>query len=390
MRICDNQWENAMKKVIGIFSKILTPLVVLAVVVLFAQNYTKLIPMVGDGIKSAASALLGDITTSEGGQSSSGTASGGTDAASQQTKPLLPAASNVTAAPNNDGQATDSGSYWGKAGENGVAVYEYGKTLLSQKEQSFYDQLARGVYNIEQSVTIKSDLDPASAKKIYDYYIYDHSEVFYLNNSNMSYAYYKKGSKYVYTSYTFQFSYGYGGDKSVIAGKRSQLDTKILSHVAAASTTGDTERSLHDQLIRNCDYDLETASNPANGSESFTAYGALVNGSAVCDGYARAMKLLLSTAKIKSLYVTGKATNDGENWYNHAWNMVYTSGGWRYLDATFDDPVYIDPVGKYLSNYTVNHNYYNYTYKNDHKLGTFDLSDPWSGDSQNYAVMPAV
>jgi len=70
--------------------------------------------------------------------------------------------------------------------------------------------------------------------------------------------------------------------------------------------------------------------------ESFTAYGALIEGSAVCDGYARAAQLLMSMCGIESLYVVGTANNG----VGHAWNMVKLNGQWYQLDVTWDDGSY--------------------------------------------------
>ena len=66
------------------------------------------------------------------------------------------------------------------------------------------------------------------------------------------------------------------------------------------------ELAIHDYIVNNCRYDIEE--NLKEGTtppEDYTAYGVLVNGMAVCEGYAKAMKLMLDRVNIPSLVVAG-------------------------------------------------------------------------------------
>ncbi len=63
-----------------------------------------------------------------------------------------------------------------------------------------------------------------------------------------------------------------------------------------------------------------------------TAYGALVNGRAVCDGYSRAYQYLLYKMGIMSHIATGVTPTGG-----HGWNAVKLDGDWYYSDLTWDD-----------------------------------------------------
>lgn len=65
---------------------------------------------------------------------------------------------------------------------------------------------------------------------------------------------------------------------------------------------------------------------------SHTAYGALVEGSPVCSGYARAMNLLLACEGIQTKIVYG--TGESEE---HSWNLIQLDDKWYHLDATWDD-----------------------------------------------------
>lgn len=90
-------------------------------------------------------------------------------------------------------------------------------------------------------------------------------------------------------------------------------------------------QALHDYLVRNCVYDRSAADEAI--SPSRTAYGALANGKAVCQGYSLAYKLLLRRAGVPAVYV-------GSDSMRHAWNMVQMeNNGWYHVDVTWDDPI---------------------------------------------------
>jgi transglutaminase-like putative cysteine protease len=64
-----------------------------------------------------------------------------------------------------------------------------------------------------------------------------------------------------------------------------------------------------------------------------TAYGALANGSAVCEGYACAAKLMLDALGIPCDIQFGVCHNGG----GHAWNLVQLEGRWYQMDITWND-----------------------------------------------------
>ena len=109
------------------------------------------------------------------------------------------------------------------------------------------------------------------------------------------------------------------------------------------------ELRAHDFLCNRITYDSKSAQQGAsNDSHTYSAYGALVKRSVVCEGYARAMVLLMNRVGIHCTLVRG---NDGGG---HMWNLIQIGGKWYHLDVTWDDP-----VG--ASNY--NHFYFNLTSK---------------------------
>ncbi|REE78762.1 S-layer family protein [Paenibacillus taihuensis] len=125
----------------------------------------------------------------------------------------------------------------------------------------------------------------------------------------------------------------------VIKDERARtVDAKAKQILADIIKPGmsDYERELaiHNYLLLHIAYDYDNYKNNTVPEESYTIYGSLMKGIAVCQGYAYSAQLLLTMAGIESHIVTG--TVDGAR---HAWNKVKIGGAYYNLDVTWDDPV---------------------------------------------------
>ena len=68
------------------------------------------------------------------------------------------------------------------------------------------------------------------------------------------------------------------------------------------------------------------------------AYGALVDGEAVCEGYAEALQYLLHRVGIRSFIAIGSSVNPGsQQSEGHAWNYVRINGQYYHVDLTWND-----------------------------------------------------
>jgi len=93
-------------------------------------------------------------------------------------------------------------------------------------------------------------------------------------------------------------------------------------------------KAIHDYIVKNTRYDYENYQKNTVPPESYTAYGVLIKGTGVCQGYSAAFNLLAKMAGIKSIGVSGEGKGAA-----HAWNMVKLDGKVGYIDVTWDDPL---------------------------------------------------
>ena len=105
----------------------------------------------------------------------------------------------------------------------------------------------------------------------------------------------------------------------------------------------DQIKKVHDYLIDTIEYDS------SDGRNVYNVYGSLINGKAVCEGYARAFKDILDEMGIPCIIVCGVGTNRSGTTESHAWNYVKINDNWYAVDVTWDDPV-ISGYGKLTDN----------------------------------------
>lgn len=109
---------------------------------------------------------------------------------------------------------------------------------------------------------------------------------------------------------------------------------EIQAAVNAFEPVGDTMydkvKSIHDYLCEITTYDSSAA-------HGHSAYGALIDGRAVCEGYAEAFKLICDANGIDCILVIGEADNS-QSTGGHMWNYVRMDDGlWYAVDCTWDD-----------------------------------------------------
>ena len=155
-----------------------------------------------------------------------------------------------------------------------------------------------------------------------------------------------KGETEIYRLYSFT----YLETPDRIPAMQAQVDAareRYLSLIPAGADPWTAARIVHDEMVRSITYD-QTKSLP----HCHDIYGALVENTAVCQGYAYAFSYIMSEWLLRSGSRSPLVTEDA-NFYrayiseDHAWNDSWiTDAGDGMIDVTWDDPDMTDAYGE--------------------------------------------
>lgn len=254
-----------------------------------------------------------------------------------------------------------------KSLEKQMLPYHYSK--LSDTGKAVYLQLRKAALNHEKSFTYKKALDQDLVSLISDIIFYEDSLAF--NVKGVSYVVYQGQNK---TEFDLSYSFNQESADKMMK-KMDAVAEKVISKFDEDTSTYNKILYIHDYIVGHTVYDESLNS-------AHSAYGSMIVGKSVCEGYARAFGYICSKAGIKTVNVVGRATADDGHTENHMWNRVYLKKQWYDIDLTWDDPVM-----PYVENKS-----YKYflpgsaTFANSHKPCNTSLTYPKATDdtSMNY------
>ena len=238
-----------------------------------------------------------------------------------------------------------------------ITINKYFYNQLEEQAQTIYkafetnkENMKTGTYKVELGSSFSSLLKQNNGQELLgkyyqsaiEAYTYDNPDVFYLSPNKMYlnietttrgsnttyYVYINSGNESNYLIHEFS-------SKAQIDNAISQIEqvrNRILQN--RKSNTFDNVKMVHDYLVENITYDTTISK-----SNIYNIYGAMVNGEAVCEGYARSFKYIMDALDIPCTLVIGKGTNSEGKTENHAWNYVQVGAYWYAVDSTWDDPV---------------------------------------------------
>jgi hypothetical protein len=114
----------------------------------------------------------------------------------------------------------------------------------------------------------------------------------------------------------------------------NKIKKLISKYITSDMTAYKKVKWVHDYIINHTIYDTENYNAGYIPEASYTIKGVLIDGVAVCQGYAETFQLFMNLLNINNKMITGYG-NGG----SHAWNLVKLSGDWYHVDTTWDDPV---------------------------------------------------
>lgn len=261
-----------------------------------------------------------------------------------------------------------------------IANSDYYYNKLTDSQKIIYSSIAKGVNKYEKNISVKNyivkdnDTSYNDVSAAMEAFFTDHPEVFYLNYN------YQLNNVQSAISSKLEIQVTYTDVAYKINEQINELDDKIKEMTSDISSLNDFEKELavHDKLGKLSSY--YTTSSDDIPQICHTSYGAIISKSAVCDGFTKAMQLLLDRVKIESIFVSGVTDNKA-----HAWNLVKINNNWYHMDLTSDKLV------KQTDGTTPNliHSYFNITddqIQQTHKINNKERIPEATATQYNYYI----
>ncbi len=229
-----------------------------------------------------------------------------------------------------------------------------------------------------------------------DAFTYDHPELYWYrpNGYKTGYSAIGEASGAVYTGYfssvTLLMKEPFAGAYDLREEFRSRVQSVSGELAGSADFDGDGMVSTleyiqasQDYIVRRAYYDRAALNSYTSTGDYriFTAAGLFVDsvgGGVVCEGYSKAMKVLLDAQEIGCCLIPGVIDARSEG---HMWNGVCLNGSWYLLDATWDDKGDTPDSSSYYSYYLVS--------EIAGRTTSGRISDRTKADAQEFAY-PAV
>lgn len=208
----------------------------------------------------------------------------------------------------------------------------YHYSQLSNEEKTIYNLLYKGVVALEKEIRLPGHiLTKEKVNRVFRAITDDNPHMYYLNQTHMNFAVTILGSV---------FMPQYFCTKEQIATYNARIEDCVNQIMASLDLQHCSElekvKRVHDYMAQNIVYDHE-ALNTTQVNRLVAAHsiiGVFAKKRSVCEGIAKATKILLNTANVKCIVVSGMASLNQRG--PHAWNIVKIGDKSYHLDVTWD------------------------------------------------------
>ena len=227
-------------------------------------------------------------------------------------------------------------------------LYQYSFLNNSEKRlyDTFYSTALAGINNIDIEAM---GLNKNVVLKVYSAFLADNPQFFYIAKH---YSYTISQRRDIVLEFTLYYSDGItedafddegnpttAADRNIIKSQINEFSKDITDFLATVPSNVrdvEKEKKIYDFILENVKYDSQLADQVKDGevdaiTHSFSAYGAMCKGVAVCEGYAKLFQYLCYQVGINATQVHGVSGT------NHMWNAVLIDGKWYMADPTWDD-----------------------------------------------------
>ena len=219
-------------------------------------------------------------------------------------------------------------------------LYEgLGYTLLLPSEQQAYKIILAAFSTMATSFSISKIHPTVDLMKIVNCVLGDNPNVVYFNKTRIETIESGLGQQIELTG-------------TLPKSRVEKMDTELkekTEQFASSIKSGITDDytlllKTYKYLQQNVRYDKQELASMSNGKSknplSHNAYGALVSGLAVCDGYSSAFTLLARKLGYESMLIVGESLLRPGVTVKHSWNIVKVKDRYYHMDVTWDAKKY--------------------------------------------------
>jgi transglutaminase/protease-like cytokinesis protein 3 len=201
-------------------------------------------------------------------------------------------------------------------------------TKLSDGEKNLYDHIAETLDRFDPALSIHAGMGKpftVDIQKILTYVLLDNPAYFYLDKDRIVVK---------QTPMHIQLCFQYGCTQTEAEKLSDRIKEKIAEFMREYTTPKMTPLARQLAVHKY----LQSAVKPDHQNidpDSYSIVGALLRCSCVCEGFAKAYKLLCDYLGVASIVVSGEALRDGKR-EAHAWNISRINGVTAHTDMTWD------------------------------------------------------
>ena len=202
-----------------------------------------------------------------------------------------------------------------------IEIYYYNH--MNKTQQSAYHNILQGFQNMADEILIPR-LEPEELYNVFFQLRLDHPEIFWA--TGFRYKYYQDSPNLIFVpEYLFE--------KNKVKEHQRAMQARVEKLVRPVKDKSEWEKEkfVHDFICENVRYDK------LKKAYSHEIIGPLGQGVGVCEGIAKAVKVLCDALGLWCMIVICGNNPEKGIKYRHTWNIVRINGQYYHLDATFDN-----------------------------------------------------
>ena len=203
-----------------------------------------------------------------------------------------------------------------------ITMEQYYYNHMNKAQQAAYHSILSGVKNLADEFQIPA-LEGEELYNVFFQMRLDHPEIFWV--TGFRYKYYQNSPNFIFIP-----EYLFKKEKIIEHQKAMNARVEKLVRPVAKCGEGEKERYVHDFICRNVRYDK------LKKPYSHEIIGPLGQGVGVCEGIAKAVKILCDALQIQCIIALAENNPEKGVKYRHAWNVVRLDKKYYHLDCTFD------------------------------------------------------